>query len=65
MNGPVGARTTRVSGDSSGKNGEFKKDGYAKRGPADFAKPTKAGLDHTHGYTGPNVQQGGFDGSKG
>ena len=61
MNGPVGARTSRVSGDSAGKTGKYKKDGYADRGPADFSKPTKAGLDHKHPYSGPNVQQGGFD----
>ena len=61
MNGSVGARTSRVSGKSSGKTGAYKKDGYASRGPEDFAKPTKAGLDHTHSYSGPNVQQGGFD----
>lgn len=60
MNGPVGARTQKVSGKSSGKNADFKRDGYAKGGPPDFAKGSKAGLDHTHAYSGPNVQQGDF-----
>lgn len=64
MNGPVGARTSKVSGKSSGKNADYKRDGYASRGPADFSKPTKSGLDHTHAYSGPNVQHGGFDGGK-
>lgn len=63
--GPVGAKTKKVSGQSTGTNASYKKDGYAagpvpksmigtKNGKVDKAGPYGAG------YTGPDVQRGEF-----
>lgn len=63
--GPVGAKTKKVSGSSTGTNADFKRDGYAK-GPVPKSmlgtKPGKVDKAGPFGkdYSGPDVQRGEF-----
>lgn len=58
--GPVGSKSSRVT-DSAGTNAEMKKDGYAKGPVPKSMIGTKPGKTDKVGYSGPNVQHGGFD----
>lgn len=63
--GPVGAKTQKVSGSSTGTNATKKMDGYAKGPVPKSMIGTKNGINDKPGpygakYTGPNVQKGQF-----
>lgn len=54
----INAKHQKVSGKSTGKNYEYKKDGYA-RGPVPKSmQGTKVGLTNHEGYSGPDVAKG-------
>lgn len=54
----INAKHQKVSGQSTGKNAEFKKDGYAAGPVPDSMIGTKVGLTNHEGYSGPSVAQG-------
>jgi hypothetical protein len=54
----INSKHQKVGGKSSGKNYDFKKDGYA-RGPVPKSmQGTKVGLTNHEGYSGPDVAKG-------
>ena len=68
MSGPVGAKTKRVGGKTTGENASFKRDGYAAGGPPMFTRGTKPGMTrgrNARGYSGPPVQTGSHPGAPG
>jgi hypothetical protein len=52
----------KVSGKSTGKNADFKKDGHAAGRPHNSMIGTKPGLTNHVGYTGPDVARGTHNG---
>ena len=58
MANTINSKHQKVSGQSSGQNYDYKKDGYA-RGPVPKSmQGTKVGLTNHVGYTGPDVAKG-------
>lgn len=54
----INSKHQKVGGKSSGKNYEYKKDGYAKGPVPKSMQGTKVGLTNHQGYSGPDVATG-------